>query len=271
MNRTDVVVGVDGSAPSRRALRWAAAEAARRGSRLRVLHAYRPPWLVGEIAARADLDSVARARAQSVVDDALDEARAAAPGTPVSGTAVCCHPVPLLMENAGALTVVGSRGHGGFGSVLLGSTGLQLATHASGPVAVVRGRTDRDTAPVVVGTDGSAGADLAVGTAFEAAAARGCFLTAVHAFTGAADARSRADADAELHGWLEPWRDKYPEVSVETVATPGDAASVLTALSSTAHLVVVGTRGRGGFTGLLLGSVGQKLVHYAHCPVLVAR
>lgn len=273
MDRTDVVVGVDGSAPSRQALRWAAAEAARRGSRLRVVHAYRPPWLVGEIAARADLDSVARARAQGVVGDAVELARAAAPDTPVSGTAVCCHPVPLLTENAGAnsLIVVGSRGHGGFGSVLLGSTGLQLATHATGPVAVVRGHTDRDTAPVVVGADGSAGSDVAVGTAFEAAAARGCFLTAVHAFAGTTDARSRAADDAELRGWLEPWRNKFPEVAVETVAAPGDAASALTALSSTAQLLVVGTRGRGGFTGLLLGSVGQKLIQYAYCPVLIAR
>jgi nucleotide-binding universal stress UspA family protein len=205
-----------------------------------------------------------------VAAESIAEARATAPGTEVTATTACCHPVPLLMENAGAgsLIVVGSRGHGGLGNLLLGSTSLQLATHAAGPVVVVRGRTDGGIAPVVVGTDGSAGADIAVGAAFEAAAERGSFLTAVHADHGRADG---ADPRTATEATLRPWREKYPDVPVETVLTPGDAASVLTALSSTAQLVVVGTRGHGGFAGLLLGSVGQKLIQHAHCPVLIAR
>jgi len=152
--------------------------------------------------------------------------------------------------------------------VLLGSTGLQLATHATRSVVVVRGTTDRGNAPVVVGTDGSAPADVAVGTAFEAAAVRGCFLTAVRIrpYTS-----RPANEESAVRVALDPWREKYPDVAVETVTTPGDAAGTLVALSSTAQLVVVGTRGRGGFAGLLLGSVGQKLIHHAHCPVLIAR
>src|SRR5688500_18669270 len=169
MDGTDVVVGVDGSAPSRAALRWAVVEAARRGSPLRVVHAYRPPWLVEEIATGTRLDTAVLANARKVLADAIQDARATAPGTEVTGTTVCCHPVPLLLEHAGAgsLIVVGSRGHGGLGGVLLGSTGLQLATHATGPVVVVRGTTDRVNAPVIVGTDGSGQAEVAVGTAFD--------------------------------------------------------------------------------------------------------
>lgn len=278
MARTDVVVGVDGSVPSSVALRWATAEAARRGSRLRVVHAYRPPWLVEEMAAGTTLDTVALARAQKVVADSVAQAGPAGPDLETTGTTACCHPVPLLIENAGAdsLVVVGSRGHGGFGSLLLGSTGLQLAMHAPGSVVVVRGRTDRDNAPVLVGTDGSPEADIAVGAAFDAAAARGCYLTAVHALRGspagsAAEQGARTAAEEALHKWLQPWRNAYPGVPVETVTAPGDAASVLTVLSTSAQLVVVGTRGHGGFAGLLLGSVAHKLIQHAHCPVLVAR
>jgi nucleotide-binding universal stress UspA family protein len=269
MNRNDVVVGVDGSAPGRAALRWAAVEAARRGAALRVVHAYRPPWLVEEIAAGSRLDTAVLAQARNVLAAAVEDARTTAPGTEVTGTTVCSHPVPLLMENAGAdsLIVVGSRGHGGFGRVLLGSTGLQLATHATGPVVVVRGSADRGNAPVVVGTDGSAPADVAVRAAFEAAAVRGCFLAALRVYPY----DSRGTGEDALRTALEPWHAKYPDVSVETITTPGDAASTLVALSTTAQLVVVGTRGRGGFAGLLLGSVGQKLIHHAHCPVLIAR
>jgi nucleotide-binding universal stress UspA family protein len=274
MKWTDVAVGVDGSAPSLAALRWAAVEAACHGSRLRVVHAYRPPWLVEEIASGTRLDTAALAHAEKVLADGIEEARATAPGTEVTGRTVCCHPVPLLMENAGAasLIVVGCRGHGGFGSMLLGSTGLQLATHATGPVVIVRGTTDRGNAPVVVGTNGSAQADIAVGTAFGAAAARGCFLTAVHGYPHPPGAgASRPAEESALRTALDPWREKYPDVPVETIPTPGDAASVLVVLSSTAQLVVVGTRGRGGFAGLMLGSVGQKLIQHAHCPVLIAR
>jgi nucleotide-binding universal stress UspA family protein len=205
MNRIDVVVGVDGSAPGREALRWAAAEAARRGSPLRVVHAYRPPWLVEEIATGTRLDTAVLAHAEKVLADAVEEARVTAPGLEVTGSTVCCHPVPLLMENAGSasLLVVGSRGHGGFGSVLLGSTGLQLATHATGPVVVVRGVTDRGNAPMIVGTDGSEQADVAVGAAFEAASVRGCFLTAIRAYPRAPG--SGGPARPRRRHWAPRW------------------------------------------------------------------
>jgi len=76
---------------------------------------------------------------------------------------------------------------------------------------------------------------------------------------------------SDLFDDIAPWREKYPDVSVRTVAVDGHTADVLIGLSSSSQLVVVGTRGHGGFAGLLLGSVGLQLLHHADCPVLVAR
>jgi nucleotide-binding universal stress UspA family protein len=183
MNRTEVVVGVDGSAPSWDALRWAIGAATRRRSALRVMSAYRAPWPPEE-AAGVDLDRTALASAEAVVAEMVAHARQAAPGTRVNGLAVCGSAASVLQAadgNAAAL-VVGSRSHGGLASLLLGATSLQVATHARVPVAVVRGRTDAAEGPVVVGTDGSAGADVAIGLAFEEAAERGCGLTAIRAY-----------------------------------------------------------------------------------------
>jgi nucleotide-binding universal stress UspA family protein len=184
----------------------------------------------------------------------------------------------------GALIVVGSRGHGWFGSLLLGATGLQLATHAAGPVVVARGDVDAPTGPVLVGTDGSPDDEAAVAAAFEEADARRCTVIAVRAYHVPTPAWGQhiepVDVDGKrlsaaelsaLRNTVDPWRQKYPHVTVETVVTHGDAASVLTAMSNAAQLVIVGTRSHGGFTGLLLGSVGQKLLHHAHCPIMIVR
>jgi len=286
MNTTDVIVGVDGSPHSWDALRWAAGEACRRGSMLRVVSAYRPPTLGEQIAAGIDLAGIALSRAESVVAEMVAQARWAWPGLRVNGLSVCGATVPVLLATAGrsALVVVGSRGHGGFASLLLGATGLQLATHAPVPVAVVRGRTDDTTGPVVVGSDGSAGSEEALELAFEEAALRHCGLVAVRAYRRPVQAWGPDVPPVEIHPERRPvveraalddsiarWREKYPQVPVETRVGEGEPAEVLVAASHDARLVVVGTRGHGGFAGLLLGSVGQHLLHHAECPVLIAR
>jgi nucleotide-binding universal stress UspA family protein len=194
-------------------------------------------------------------------------------------------PVPVLTAAAdGAPIVVGHRGRDGFAGLRLGATGLQLATHASGPVVVVRGTGDTVAGPVLVGADGSPGADPAIAQAFQAAAGRGHGVLAVRAYQIPAPHRDdsidplafnldrlQAVEHAALRDAIAPWRGRYPEIPVETALRLGEAADVLTAMSAEAPLVVVGTRGHGGFTGLLLGSVGQKLLHHAHCPVMIAR
>lgn len=271
MRPTRVIVGIDGSPPSRLALRLAAAEAVRRGVALDVIHAHHESEEVG----------------QKLVDRAVQEARSDQPTVDATGVNVAGGAAKALLEAAapGDVIVVGSRGHSGFAAALTGSTCQQVAMHANTTVLVVRGRPDPGEGPVVVGHDGSAAADGVLETAFAAAAARGTSLTVIRAFRRSLpvlpaespppkvlNARTaQAALTDELTRLTRPLVDKYPDVTVHLVVADGDPAQLLVDASQRAALVVVGSRGHGGFTGLLLGSVGLHLIHHAHCPILIAR
>jgi nucleotide-binding universal stress UspA family protein len=171
--------------------------------------------------------------------------------------------------------------------MLVGSVGVQVGAHAHCPVVVVRGDEAggvvRSThRRILVGTDGSPGADAAIGFAFEEASLRDCELTVVHAWepppsVGIRDLRLRpADTTtidqtgARILGEsLASWEAKYPEVPVRRVVLHSAPAKALVAESARAELLVVGSRGHGGFTGLLLGSTGQAVLHHAACPVAI--
>lgn len=284
MKRREIVVGVDGSPASQAALQWAAKEAAGRGCDLRVIHAY--DWHV--IGARAPIGGPladdARARAEKLVASAVADAKALAPQIAVGGEAVLGSPGHSLVAASpdAELVVVGSRGRGGFASLLLGSVSQQVATHAAGPVVVVRGRPD-PVGPIVVGVDGSDASDQALGMAFEEAKIRDCGIVAIRVYTMPTawgsdippfvedyEERRKVELEALLDD-LASWKDKYAEVAIEAVVLDGHPAGVMTGLSSTAQLIVAGTRGHGGFAGLLLGSVSLQLLHHADCPVLIIR
>jgi nucleotide-binding universal stress UspA family protein len=149
-------------------------------------------------------------------------------------------------------------------------------------VAVVRGAADEATGkPIVVGVDGSEPSQAAVGFAFEEAAIRRTSVLAVHTWDDLAAAMCgmgtdyfkdmSARARHELDETLAPWLEKYPEVSAKTWVRSGHPVSTLITASESAQLVVVGSRGRGEFLGMLLGSVGAALIRDAHCPVVVSR
>ncbi len=286
MNPREIVVGVDRSAGGRAALHWAAKEAGRRKAELVVANVY--DWRV--MGARVQVGGAvaedARTHAEDTVATAVADAHTFEPDVNVRGEIVPGTPGSVLVgaSTTADLVVVGSRGRGGFASLVLGSVGQQVASHAHGSVVVVRGRPDIAGGPVVVGADGSPSADQAIGVAFSEAALRGSGVLAVRAFTFDDPPRGsripiRLESrdqhrDAELKLLVEdvaPWKNKYPDVAVECVALEGHAAEVLIGLTPTAQLVVVGSRGHGGFTGLLLGSVGLHLLHHADCPVLVVR
>ena len=286
MNLSRICVGVDGSPASQSALRWAAAEAAAHNAELHVIHAYE--WRVAgdRVQIPEGIADLATSEAESVVETAVEQARAAAPGVNVRGEAVLNTAGDMLVKASGLfdLTVLGSRGRGGFSSLLLGSVSQHVATHAVGPVVVVRGRPDAVVGPIVVGVDGSPASEHAVRLAFEEAAARGLGVLAVRVYVPRYAGLGvdisvpvenpvvrREEELSDLFDDIAPWREKYPDVSVRTVAVDGHTADVLIGLSSSSQLVVVGTRGHGGFAGLLLGSVGLQLLHHADCPVLVAR
>lgn len=288
-----VVVGVNGSEASARALRWAAHFAARRGRSLLIVHGLdlaAADTILGSYEV-IEPSVIEAAGAQGRQDLAAAESMAweAEPGLRVSTSMTSDTGARLLVEHSAtaALTVLGATGSiGTLGH--LGSTLLAVTSHARGPVVVVRGdpRGDmavRDSGPVVVGVDGSPVSDAAIGVAFAEASERRTDLIAVHTWSdwsasrfagaGVPDDSAAIESVEEviLAERLAGWQEKYPDVAVSRRLTAAGPAEELLRLSTSAQLVVIGNRGRGGFTGLLLGSTTHALVQHAGCPVLVVR
>lgn len=188
-------------------------------------------------------------------------------GVPVR---VLSHPdAAQVLQDAGdaAMIVVGSESLLAMGDLAGGSTAMAVAVRANIPVVVVRpGLPDVAPGPsagrVVAGVDGTELSDAAVDFAFAEARDRGCGVTLVHAVE--CEGR-RHEAEAMLAPLAARGGD------VRTVIAPELASHVLIAESAGARLLVVGSRGRGGLGGMLLGSVSQAVVHRAHCPVAVVR
>jgi nucleotide-binding universal stress UspA family protein len=286
MRFPEIIVGIDGSPESEHALHWAAVEAGRRECELVVLHVY--DWhLIGALSPiGAPFVADAKGVAEALVVSAVAAAQQLAPGVPVRGQALLGGAAPTLVSASanGATVVVGNRGRGGFASLVLGSVSQQVALHAYGPVVVVRGRPEPDHGPILVGVDGSVSSDQTLQVAFDEASLRGVGILAIRAYPSAIPPWGRdvpvplADPDERRHAVqvaleadVAPWREKYPDVEVSCAAVERHPGEALAGLSATARLVVVGSRGHGGLSGLLLGSVGTQLLHHAECPVLIVR
>jgi nucleotide-binding universal stress UspA family protein len=282
-----VVVGVDGSPNSLAAVDLAVRQAAVRHCPLRVVHAFIWPYFTVALGSSPDgpPDGGLRHQAERFVDEAVARARTTAADVPVTGEVITGSPGTVLLHCArtAALVVIGDRGLGGVGSLLIGSVGVQLAHHAACPVLVARGDVDASR-PVVVGVDGSPANTAAIGYAFEAASLLGVPLVAVHAWsqpvsTGPGDmlplvydpAQLAAEEDVVLALALAGWQERYPDVVVHRRLVHLRPRTALIEVSRTAQLVVVGARGLGGFAGMLLGSVSQAVLHHAVCPVVIVR
>ena len=282
-----VVVGIDGSQSALEAARWAADEASRRHLRLRLVHAF--GWTTEVVVGHPGLGD---RRRDIMLDHArrdLATAEAAvlkhAPDVPVEQELVVGYPIAVLVtESRGAdLLVIGDRGLSRVGGLLLGSVAVALASHAVCPVVVVRGAGLElpAAAPVVVGIDGSPVSELALAFAYEEAALRGAPLAAVHTWMDlvadpaiaplldweAIEVDERVVLSERLAGWAE----KYPDVAVRRVVTRDRPAHALLEEAVGAQLLVVGSRGRGGFGGMMLGSVSHAVLHRSPCPVAVVR
>ncbi|NJC24446.1 nucleotide-binding universal stress UspA family protein [Arthrobacter pigmenti] len=304
-NGHGIVVGVDGSDQSLCALVWAAKEAERRRTPLYVVTAYTVPVFAASSmdAGYATVDdSVVREGAQAVLDQAVS--RIAGHNIEVIPRVETGDASGVLLElsEEAELMVVGSRGRGGFVGRLLGSVSAALPAHSKCPTVVVplycaprldeagveppkpKGapcpRAEEIEKVVVVGVDGSEQARMASLVAAEQAQTRGLPLRVVCSlppFTGSL-AWMPAPVDREaLHSeimvqlnagkaWLQ---SHFPEVDITVELLDGPPVETLIEASRTAELVVVGTRGRGGFAGMLLGSTSQGVLHHAKGPVLV--
>ena len=273
-----ILVGVDDTPESQLALHWAVDAAEARGSAVRVIRAYlnetsRWPALgvEGYVPPPMPLDKF-----EHELDIAVQYARDRLGYEGGSGWLANSDPSnAILIEAAQAeMVVLGTRSRNKMSAAVLGSVATSLAAKAPCPVVVVRG--ERRTGPVVVGTDGSAESDEAVGFAFEEAARSGQPLKVVYCWHPQDQHVAPIESTRELlTNWLAeslaPYRDKYPAVRVQASVVEGRPGAQLTELSATASLVVVGSRGRGGVTGLLLGSVSQSLLHHADSPVAIIR
>jgi len=282
-----IIVGVDGSPASRVAVDWAARDAARRGADLKLVHVLVPPAVMAfpEVPMPPGFMEWQDEEGRRLLDSAVKTVEEAGAQVEVSTDMVSGPAVPVLadLSSSAQMIVVGCRGHGALARGLLGSISTGLAHHAHCPVAIIH---DEDPlmphpskAPVVVGVDGSPASENAVAIAFEQASFRGVDLLAVHAwsdtgvfeFPGADWSTLQAAGEQTLSERLAGWQERYPDVPVRRVVVADKPARQLLEQAESAQLLVVGSHGRGGIAGMLLGSVSTSVLHGARLPVIIAR
>lgn len=283
-----IVVGVDGSEVDEIVVGWAAAEAARRGAELHILLARALP---GALAGPPEVIAAVMEIPREEVDAAVTAAAAIAtrdhPALHVTSSTPEGNPAGCLINASeqANLVVVGEHGLGRFSAAALGATAMQVALHARCPVAVidpaVKFRHPGSSSHVVVGVDGSVQALSAVRYAL-AAAGPGGHVELIRAYwpeavdgpiplPGPGDAADAGMAAQLGPGMAEVLAAARPDVSVGAQAVHGRAATVLAEAARDADLLVVASRGHGGFVGLLVGSVAQRLLMDAPVPLIVTR
>ena len=289
-----VVVGTDGSPSSRVAVQWAAREAVMRNVPLTVVHvaasvpaaASTLAWPAGRVP--DEVVEIQENEARRIVADAIKAAEDSADGgdrLEITSEQFFGGPVPTLVDLSkdAQLVVVGCRGRTGKHRRLLGSVSTGLIHHAHCPVAVVHDEVPSSLKsaqlPVLVGIDGSRASELATAIAFDEASWRGVDLVALHVWSdadmtidyGIEESALQRAADKTLAERLAGWQERYPDVTVHRVVELDQPADHLLDRAERAQLVVVGSHGRGGFAGMLLGSVSTAVAQTARVPVIVAR
>ncbi|WP_439379087.1 universal stress protein [Amycolatopsis lexingtonensis] len=231
----------------------------------------------GQVRPPSDWLDVRAAAAGRVLRETRAGLEGAVPGLDIATEASARGPVAGLLEVSGrARILVTGPPVGAIAGLFSGSPAVDLAAGARCPVVVVRGRSPVD-GPVVVGTDGSPLSEAAIAWAFEEASLRNAPLVALYAgYDGDTAGFSGAETLPEsgrllLAERLAGWQERYPDVAVERRVEHDKPRHRLLSVSHGAQLVVVGSRGRGGFSGLVLGSTSQALLHHAGCPVMVVR
>jgi len=289
MTTRPVVVGVDGSDESMRAVEWAALEAKRHGTALRIVSApVMPPRMRALDRSPGTVADALRAMSSHALGEAVTRAEEVTTGLAIDTELLAgAAAIGVTESGAGALMlVVGARGAGGFAAMLLGSVSRYAAMHARCPVAVVREATSAVIREVAVGIRDAHDTTAPLAFAFEEAALRGATLVAVHScgsllsapggpWTGKPAGRAAAggedvseEARQDLAEALRTWQDKYPDVPVRLDVVHGHPAKTLASYSARADLVVIGRRG-GPVTGPAIGAIQHAVLHHAHGPVAV--
>jgi nucleotide-binding universal stress UspA family protein len=271
-NWGDIVVALDGTQKSRDALSWAAGLASVTGARIRLVHALTP---------RQSTRSSMRLHGQRLLRSARSELSGLDPRIAIDSI-LTDDPIASVLgalSHSADLIVIGGRESGPIRDVLFGRNTTRIVAESACPVLVWRPQhTDiTPAAPVVVGVDHSDSCTRAIEAAFWFADALEVPLTALHV---GSPHRRPATKDAELEqlralewlgGRVDAAASVHPTVTVHLHLLDSSAEHELRLASATAHLLVVGSRGLGPWTGPLTGSVGQSLVHASCCPILVVR
>ncbi len=283
-----VLVSVDGSAASDAAVAWGAREAVMRRLPITLMHVVPPVvvgWPVGQL--YADMPEWQKESGHHFINQAGKTLRAClgeAEVPEIRTEMVYSTVVPALIDASkdAWMVVAGSEGLGALGRLLLGSVTTALVHHAHCPVAVIHsnaGGAPDLHAPVLVGIDGSPASEAATALAFDEASRRGVALRALHVWSDVGvfpvlgmDWRDREREGQEiLAERLAGWQEQYPDVRVERLLFCDKPSHWLLKESEHAQLVVVGSHGRGGFPGMLLGSVSSAVAQAARVPVVVVR
>ena len=288
-----VVVGTDGSPGSHVAVKWAARASAMRDVPLTVVHVVAPlsvaasalAWPAGRVP--EEVLEIQENDGRRVIADAIEVIEDSAPGgvrPEINSEMIFGRFVPALVDLSkdAELMVVGCRGRSGQHR-LLGSVSTGLVHHAHCPVAVIHDEASSSLQsmrlPVVVGIDGSRASESATEIAFDEASWRGVDLVALHVWSDADISTAygidsevvQSAADKTLAKSLAGWQERYPKVAVQRVIEFERPVRHLLEQAEKAQLVVVGSHGRGGFGGMLLGSVSTAVAQEARVPVIVAR
>ena len=288
-----VVVGADGSPSSQLAVKWAARAAAMRHVRLTVVHVVPPlsvaastlAWPGGRVP--QEVLEIQENDGRRVIADAVKVVEDSATGgnrPEIDSEMLFGRYVPALVDLSkdAQLMVVGCRGRTGQHRSL-GSVSTGLIHHAHCPVAVIHDAVPSSPRsprlPVVLGIDGSRASELAIAIAFDEASWRGVDLVALHVWNdadmsavfGIDSSAVQSAADKTLAASLAGWQERYPKVTVQRVVEFERPVRHLLEQAEKAQLVVVGSHGRGGFAGMLLGSVSTAVAQEARVPVIVGR
>ena len=284
INDKAILVGVDGSHASYKATWWAANYAKHAGLTLQIVCAYSLPSYAAvsfdaTYTAMGD-DNAAHSDAQEILSKA--KAIADEQGVEAATLIVTGDPASVFVELSRNynLIVIGNRGKGGLAERLLGTTSSSLPAYAYCPIVVVP-YTDDDgnlmhlnntITKVAVGSDESKWGLKALEIAADFADAWGAELDVISAvpnMKGSEDEGVMASFKEDLDVRIKPPEESHPNLTINKQIVPGPAVGALTKASYDHDVVVVGSRGRGGFTGLLLGSTSQGLLQHAVGPVYV--
>jgi nucleotide-binding universal stress UspA family protein len=282
-----IVVGIDGSHASEAAVRLAVGQAVHHHRPLLLVHALESEFVAASSLQHIDGQLVhsQRIMADAHIAEAVGIARTLAPALAIDTEITTSTPASALVQASqrAAVVVVGTHGRNSASGLVTGSTAVQVATHADCPVIISRGESS-PIGDVVLGIDGSPTSASAVAFAFDTAAMTDTGVHAVHAWhrpiartSGDSLPTRYTDADVEareerlLAEAVSGWADKYPEAPVRRTLIRGAATRSLLDASAGASMLVVGARGLGGFSELLLGSVGLTLMHRSMCPIAIVR